>query len=87
MSRLEWRFGTGHRRPISLRKRGFGPCCLARAIAFTDAVVGGTAAVYLPQLFKRMGIAEEVARKAKPQRSGADVAECVARVRRISASH
>ncbi len=51
----------------------------ARAIAFTDAVVGGTAAVYLPQLFKRMGIAEEVDRKAKPQRSGADVAECVAR--------
>jgi molybdate transport system substrate-binding protein len=51
----------------------------ARAIAFTDAAVGGTAAVYLPQLFKRMGIAEEVARKAKPQTSGAAVAECVAR--------
>jgi molybdate transport system substrate-binding protein len=50
----------------------------ARTIAFTDASVGGTAAVYLPQLFKRMGIADEVARKAKPQRSGAAVAECVA---------
>jgi molybdate transport system substrate-binding protein len=50
----------------------------AHTIAFTDASVGGTAAVYLPQLFKRMGIADEVARKAKPQRSGAAVAECVA---------
>jgi len=51
----------------------------AQSIAFTDAAVGGTAAVYLPQLFKRMGIAEEVTRKAKPQVSGAAVAECVAR--------
>ena len=51
----------------------------ARAIAFTHASVGGTAAVYLPQLFKRMGIADEVDRKAKPQQSGAAVAECVAR--------
>jgi molybdate transport system substrate-binding protein len=51
----------------------------ARAIAFTDAAVGGTAAVYLPQLFKRMGIADEVARRAKPQASGAAVAQCVAR--------
>jgi len=50
----------------------------ARAIAFTDASVGGTAAVYLPELFKRMGIADEIARKAKPQKSGAAVAECVA---------
>jgi len=51
----------------------------ARAIAFTDAAVGGTAAVYLPQLFKRLGLAEEIARKARPQQSGAAVAECVAR--------
>jgi molybdate transport system substrate-binding protein len=50
----------------------------ARAIAFTHASVGGTAAVYLPQLFKRMGIAAEIDRKAKPQQSGAAVAECVA---------
>ena len=50
----------------------------ARAIAFTHASVGGTAAVYLPELFKRMGIAEEIDRKAKPQQSGAAVAECVA---------
>ena len=51
----------------------------AGAIAFTDASVGGTAAVYLPQLLARMGIADAVARKAKPQRSGAEVAQCVAR--------
>jgi molybdate transport system substrate-binding protein len=50
----------------------------ARAIAFTDASVGGTAAVYLPQMFQRMGIAEEVNRKAMPQQSGAAVAERVA---------
>jgi molybdate transport system substrate-binding protein len=51
----------------------------AHAIAFTDASVGGTAAVFLPHVFERLGIAEEVARKAKPQPSGAAVAECVAR--------
>jgi molybdate transport system substrate-binding protein len=51
----------------------------ARAVAFTDASVGGTAAVFLPRLFERMGIAAEVARKARPQPSGAAVAECVAR--------
>jgi molybdate transport system substrate-binding protein len=51
----------------------------AHAIAFTHPSVGGTAAVYLPQMFKRMGIADEVDRKALPQQSGAGVAECVAR--------
>jgi molybdate transport system substrate-binding protein len=50
----------------------------ARAIAFTDASVGGTAAVYLPQMFKRMGIADEIDRKALPQQNGAAVAERVA---------
>ncbi len=50
----------------------------ARAIAFTDASVGGTAAVFLPGLFERMGIADEIDRKALPQKSGAEVAECVA---------
>jgi len=50
----------------------------ARVIAFTDASVGGTAAVYLPQMFKRMGIADEVTRKAIPQQSGVAVAERVA---------
>ncbi len=51
---------------------------LARAIAFTDASVGGTAAVYLPQLFRRLEIADEIARKGRRQQSGAAVAECVA---------
>jgi len=51
----------------------------ARSVAFTHASVGGTAAVYLPQMFARMGIAEEVERKASKQQSGADVGECVAR--------
>jgi molybdate transport system substrate-binding protein len=50
----------------------------AHTIAFTDASVGGTAAVYLPHLFKRMGIADEITRKARPQQSGAAVAQCVA---------
>jgi molybdate transport system substrate-binding protein len=50
----------------------------ARTIAFTHASVGGTAAVYLPQMFKRMGVADEVDRKALPQQSGAAVAERVA---------
>jgi len=51
----------------------------AQAIAFTDASVGGTAAVYLPQLFERLGLTDEITRKARPQQSGAAVAECVAR--------
>jgi molybdate transport system substrate-binding protein len=50
----------------------------ARTIAFTHASVGGTAAVYLPVLFERMGIAEEINRKAMPQESGGAVAEKVA---------
>jgi molybdate transport system substrate-binding protein len=50
----------------------------ARTIAFTDASVGGTAAVYLPVLFERMGIADAIKRKAMPQQSGGAVAEKVA---------
>jgi molybdate transport system substrate-binding protein len=50
----------------------------ARTVAFTRASVGGTAAVYLPQMFKRMGIADAVHSKALPQQSGAAVGECVA---------
>jgi molybdate transport system substrate-binding protein len=50
----------------------------ARAIALTDASVGGTAAAYLPQMFQRMGIADEMARKSLPQQNGAAVAERVA---------
>ena len=59
----------------------------ARAIAFTDASVGGTAAVFLPGLFERMGIADEVKRKALPQKSGGAVAEKVAERRGRSRHH
>ena len=49
------------------------------ALALSDPAVGGTAGTYLRDLFVRMGIAEEVRGKALPQKSGAAVAECVAR--------
>src|SRR5262249_35778735 len=55
------------------------PALGARASGSTPRSVGGPAAVSLPQMFKRMGIADEVDRKALPQQSGAGVAECVAR--------
>ena len=51
----------------------------ARAIAFTRRVGRRHRAVFLPGLFERMGIADEIKRKALPQKSGAAVAERVAR--------
>jgi molybdate transport system substrate-binding protein len=70
----------GARRPdISTPEALRAALLRARGIAFTDAAVGGTAAVFLPRLFERMGIAAQIARKAIPQPSGAAVAECVAR--------
>jgi molybdate transport system substrate-binding protein len=51
----------------------------ARTIAFSDAAVGGSAGVYLADLFQRLGIAAEIARKAMPQKSGGEVATRVAR--------
>jgi molybdate transport system substrate-binding protein len=50
----------------------------ARAVAFSDAAVGGSAGVYLADLFQRMGIAGEIAKKAMPQKSGGEVASRVA---------
>jgi molybdate transport system substrate-binding protein len=50
----------------------------ARAVAFSDAAVGGSAGVYLADLFQRMGIADEIAKKAMPQKSGGEVASRVA---------
>jgi molybdate transport system substrate-binding protein len=50
----------------------------ARAVAFSDAAVGGSAGVYLAKLFVDMGIADEIARKAMPQQSGGEVASRVA---------
>jgi molybdate transport system substrate-binding protein len=51
----------------------------AGTVAFTDASVGGTAAVYLPLLFDRMGIADAIAQRAVRLRSGGEVAQWVAR--------
>jgi molybdate transport system substrate-binding protein len=50
----------------------------ARAVAFSDAAVGGSAGVYLKDLFQRMGIADAIAAKAMPQTSGGEVARRVA---------
>jgi molybdate transport system substrate-binding protein len=50
-----------------------------KALALSDPAVGGTAGTYLRDLFVRLGLAEEIRAKALPQKSGAAVAECVAR--------
>jgi molybdate transport system substrate-binding protein len=50
----------------------------ARVVAFSDPAVGGSAGVHLAALWDRMGLAEEVARKALPQPSGGEVAARVA---------
>jgi molybdate transport system substrate-binding protein len=50
----------------------------ARVIALSDAAVGGSAGTYLVGLWERMGIAGEIACKAMPQKSGAEVAARVA---------
>ena len=51
----------------------------ARAVALSDAAVGGSAGIYLRDLFERMGIAETIRAKALPQKSGAAVAKSVAK--------
>ena len=50
----------------------------ARAVAFSDAAVGGSAGVHLAALWGRIGMAEEIARKGMPQKSGGEVAARVA---------
>jgi len=50
----------------------------ARAIAFSDAAVGGSAGVYLAGLFERMGLGPAIKQKGMPQQSGAEVARRVA---------
>jgi molybdate transport system substrate-binding protein len=50
----------------------------ARKIAFSDAAVGGSAGIYLAQLFVDMGLADHIARKGMPQQSGGEVAARVA---------
>jgi molybdate transport system substrate-binding protein len=50
----------------------------ARAVAFSDPAVGGSAGVHLAELWGRMGMADEIARKGMPQKSGGEVAARVA---------
>ena len=50
----------------------------ARVIAFSDAAVGGSAGVHLAELWGRIGMADEIKRKAMPQKSGGEVATRVA---------
>ena len=50
----------------------------ARTVAFSDPAVGGSAGVHLAELWGRMGLAEEIARKGMPQRTGGEVATRVA---------
>jgi molybdate transport system substrate-binding protein len=51
----------------------------ARAIALSDPAVGGTAGIYLRELFGRIGIAEIVAAKTLAQKSGVAAADAVGR--------
>jgi molybdate transport system substrate-binding protein len=50
----------------------------ARVVAFSDAAVGGSAGVHLAALWGRIGMADEIARKGMPQKSGGEVAARVA---------
>ncbi len=50
----------------------------ARAVAFSDPAVGGSAGVHLAELWGRMGMEDEIKRKAMPQQSGGEVAARVA---------
>jgi len=50
----------------------------ANVIALSDPAVGGSAGTYLVGLWERMGLSEEINRKATLQKSGAEVARRVA---------
>jgi molybdate transport system substrate-binding protein len=51
----------------------------ARAIALSDPAVGGSAGIYLRELFGRIGLAEIVAAKTMAQKSGVAAADAVGR--------
>jgi molybdate transport system substrate-binding protein len=51
----------------------------ARAIALSDPAVGGSAGIYLRELFDRIGVAEIVAAKTLRQKSGVAAADAVGR--------
>jgi len=50
----------------------------ARAIAFSDAAVGGSAGVHLARMFIDLGLADAVRAKGLPQQNGGEVAARVA---------
>lgn len=50
----------------------------AKVIALSDPAVGGSAGTYLVGLWERMGLTQEIGRKATLQKSGAEVARRVA---------
>jgi molybdate transport system substrate-binding protein len=50
----------------------------AKAIAFSDAAVGGSAGVHLAKLFGELGLADEIKRKGMAQQTGGEVARRVA---------
>jgi molybdate transport system substrate-binding protein len=56
-----------------------GALTAARAIALSDPAVGGTAGIYLRELFGRIGLAEIVAAKTVAQKSGVAAADAVGR--------
>ena len=65
--------------PDIFTAEGFARTVLdARAIAFSDAAVGGSAGVYLVGLFERLGLAGAIKEKGMPQQSGVEVARRVA---------
>jgi molybdate transport system substrate-binding protein len=51
----------------------------APRIALSDPAVGGSAGIYLRDLFARLGLADMLAGKTVPQNSGVAAAACVAR--------
>ena len=50
----------------------------ARAIAFSDPAVGGSAGVYLARMFTELGLADAIKQKGVPQQNGGEVARRVA---------
>jgi molybdate transport system substrate-binding protein len=50
----------------------------ARAVAFSDAAVGGSAGVHLAKLFAETGLAAAIKAKGMPQQNGGEVARRVA---------
>lgn len=50
----------------------------ARTVAYTDPAAGGTAGIYMTGLLEKLGITEEVKKKALLQKSGSAVADAVA---------